>query len=224
VIGDRVRVGRRAAVGAGAVLGEGAEVGDDTVIHPRVVLYPGTRVGARCVVHAGVVLGGDGFGFATSGGRHRKVPQLGRVVVEDDVEIGANSAVDRGTLGDTLIGRGTKIDDLVMIAHGVRIGPDGLMAGQSGIAGSTRVGERVTFAGQSGAAGHLSIGDGSVIAAKSAVFDDLPEKSFVAGIPAVHHLKWKRAQLLVRGLPELRSRVRAIEDRLVALERKGKGD
>jgi UDP-3-O-[3-hydroxymyristoyl] glucosamine N-acyltransferase len=171
-----------------------------------------------------VVLGGDGFGFATASGRHRKVPQLGRVVVEDDVEIGANSAVDRGALGDTVIGRGTKIDDLVMVAHGVRVGPDSLMAGQSGIAGSTRVGSGVTFAGQSGAAGHLSIGDGSVIAAKSAVFDDLPEGSFVAGIPAVHHVTWKRTQLLCRGLPELRSRVRALEARLRALEGKGKGD
>jgi UDP-3-O-[3-hydroxymyristoyl] glucosamine N-acyltransferase len=222
VIGEGVRLGRRATVGAGAVLGEGAEVGDDTVIHPRVVLYPGTRVGSRCILHAGVVLGGDGFGFATSSGRHRKVPQLGRVVVEDDVEIGANSAVDRGTLGDTIIGRGTKIDDLVMVAHGVRIGPHGLMAGQSGIAGSTRVGSHVTFAGQAGAAGHLTIGDGSVVAAKSAVFDDLPERSFVAGIPAVHHLAWKRTQLLCRRLPELRSRIRALEARLRALEGKGR--
>jgi UDP-3-O-[3-hydroxymyristoyl] glucosamine N-acyltransferase len=224
VIGEGVRLGRRASVGAGAVLGEGSDVGDDTVIHPRVVLYPGTRVGSRCIVHAGVVLGGDGFGFATSSGRHRKVPQLGRVVVEDDVEIGANSAVDRGALGDTVIGRGTKIDDLVMVAHGVRVGPDSLMAGQSGIAGSTRVGSGVTFAGQSGAAGHLTIGNGSVIAAKSAVFDDLPERSFVAGIPAVHHLAWKRTQLLCRRLPELRSRIRALETRLRALEGREKGD
>jgi len=224
VLGDSVRLGHRATIGAGAVLGEGADVGDDTWIHPRAVLYPGTKVGARCVIHAGVVLGGDGFGFATSKGRHRKVPQLGRVVIEDDVEIGANSAVDRGTLGDTVVGRGTKIDDLVMVAHGVRIGPDGLMAGQSGIAGSTRVGRGVTFAGQSGAAGHLAIGDGAVVAAKSAVFADLPAGSFVAGIPAVAHMSWKRAQAVLRALPELRARVRALEARLAALERQEKGD
>ena len=224
VLGAGARIGRRTTVGAGAVLGEGAEVGDDTVIHPRAVLYPGTRVGSRCIIHAGVVLGADGFGFATSSGKHRKVPQLGRVVVEDDVEIGANSAVDRGMLGETVVGRGTKIDDLVMVAHGVRIGPDGLMAAQAGIAGSTRVGRGVTFAGQSGAAGHLSIGDGSVVAAKSAVFADLPDRSFVAGIPAVNHLTWKRAQALIRSLPELRARVLRLEARLTALDGKGKGD
>ncbi len=224
VLGDGARIGSRTTVGAGAVVGEGAEVGDDTVVHPRAVLYPGTRVGSRCIVHAGVVLGADGFGFATSSGKHRKVPQLGRVVVEDDVEIGANTAVDRGTLGETVIGRGTKIDDLVMVAHGVRIGPDGLLVAQAGIAGSTRVGRGVTFAGQSGAAGHLSIGDGSVVAAKSAVFADLPPRSFVAGIPAVHHLTWKRSQALLRDLPELRARVRRLEERLAALDGKGKGD
>ncbi len=223
-IGERSRVGRRSFVGAGAVLGADTEVGEETVIHPRAVLYAGTRVGDRCIVHAGVVLGGDGFGFATSKGKHRKVPQLGRVVVEDDVEIGANSTVDRGALGNTVIGRGTKIDDLVMIAHGVRVGPDGLMAGQSGIAGSTEVGANVTFAGQSGAAGHIAIGEGSVIAAKTAVFADLPARSFVAGIPATDHLVWKRAQALIRKLPELRSRIRALEARVAELDGKGKGD
>ncbi len=224
VLGAGARLGRRVTIGAGAVIGERAEVGDDSVIHPRAVLYPETRVGSRCIIHAGVVLGCDGFGFATSSGRHRKVPQLGRVVIEDDVEIGANSAVDRGTLGDTVVGRGTKIDDLVMVAHGVRIGPDCLLVGQAGIAGSTSIGRGVTFAGQSGAAGHLEIGDGSVVAAKSAVFADLPDRSFVAGIPAVNHVVWKRAQALVRTLPELRARVRELEERLAALEGKGRGD
>jgi UDP-3-O-[3-hydroxymyristoyl] glucosamine N-acyltransferase len=123
-----------------------------------------------------------------------------------------------------VIGRGTKIDDLVMIAHGVRLGPDGLMAGQSGIAGSTEVGANVTFAGQSGAAGHLVIGEGSVIAAKAAVFEDLPARSFVAGIPATDHLAWKRAQALIRRLPELRSRIRALEARVAELDGKEKGD
>lgn len=218
VLGDGVRLGDRVTIGAASVVGAGCEIGDDTWIAPRVVLYPGTRVGARCILHAGVVLGSDGFGFATSSGRHRKIPQVGRVVLEDEVEIGANSAVDRASLGTTLIGRGTKIDDLVMVAHGVQIGPGGLLAAQSGIAGSVRIGSRVTFAGQSGAAGHLEIGDDSVVAAKTAVLDDLPDRSFVAGIPAVDHRRWKRQVAEIRKLTELRREVHALAARLDALE------
>ena len=224
VVEPGARLGDRVIVGAGVVIGEGSTIGPDTILRPRVVLYPGTCIGARCQIHAGVVLGGDGFGFATTAGSHRKVPQLGRVVIEDDVEIGANSTVDRGTLGDTRIGRGTKIDDLVMVAHGVVIGPHGLLAGQAGIAGSTRIGSHVTMAGQSGVAGHLSLGDRVVVAAKSAVFSDIPDQGFVAGIPAVDHRAWKRSSALVKMLPELRLRIRALEDRLAALEAAGKGN
>jgi UDP-3-O-[3-hydroxymyristoyl] glucosamine N-acyltransferase len=191
---------------------------------PRVVLYPGTIVGARCRIHAGAVLGADGFGFATSSGVHRKMPQLGLVVVEDDVEIGANTTIDRGTLGETRIGRGTKIDDLVMVAHGVQIGPHGLLAAQTGISGSTRIGSHVTMAGQSGAAGHLTIGDHVVVAAKTAVFSDVADRSFVAGVPAVDHRAWKRSVALVKILPELRSRVRALEERLAAQGNGAGGD
>ncbi len=217
VIGRKVKLGDRVSVGAGSVIGDGSSVGAGTVVMPRVVLYPGTEVGDRCILHAGVVLGADGFGFATSRGRHRKMPQLGRVVIEDDVEIGANTTIDRGTLGETRIGRGTKIDDQVMVAHGVEIGPDSLLAAQSGIAGSTRIGARFTVAGQSGAAGHLSIGDGVVVAAKSAVFADVASGAFVAGIPAVDHRAWKRSIALVKMLPELRSQLRELEERLQTL-------
>ena len=224
VVGSGARLGDRAVVGAGAVVGDGSVVGADSILMPRVVLYPGTSVGARCLIHAGVVLGGDGFGFATTSGTHRKVPQLGRVVIEDDVEIGANSTVDRGTLGETKIGRGTKIDNLVMVAHGVVIGPHGLLAGQAGVAGSTRIGSHVTMAGQSGSAGHLRMGDHVVIAAKTAVFADVPDGAFVAGIPAVDHRAWKRSLALVKMLPELRSKLRTLEERLAALEHRGKGN
>ena len=224
VVGSGARLGDRAVVGAGAVIGDDSVIGADTVVMPRVVLYPGTRLGARCLIHAGVVLGADGFGFATTAGTHKKVPQLGCVVIEDDVEIGANSTVDRGTLGETTIGRGTKIDNLVMVAHGVVIGPHGLLAGQAGIAGSTRIGTKVTMAGQSGAAGHLRIGDGVVVAAKSAVFTDVTDGAFVAGVPAVDHRAWKRSLALVKMLPELRLRLRALEERLDALESRGKGN
>jgi UDP-3-O-[3-hydroxymyristoyl] glucosamine N-acyltransferase len=223
VVGGGARIGDRVVVGAGAVIGEGSAIGDDTVVMPRVVLYPGTLVGARCLIHAGVVLGADGFGFATSAGTHHKVRQLGRVVVDDDVEIGANSTVDRGTLGETRIGRGTKIDNLVMVAHGVVVGPHGLLAAQTGVSGSTRIGSHVTMAGQSGAAGHLRLGDRVVVAAKTAVFSDVPDGSFVAGIPAIDHRAWKRSVALVKMLPELRSRLRMLEERLAALEAREKG-
>jgi len=218
VLETGVSIGRQVVVGAGCVLGEGSVVGDDTVLCPRVVLYPGTRVGARCRIHSGVVLGGDGFGFAASPGGHRKIPQVGRVVVEDDVEIGANSAVDRGAVGDTVIGRGTKIDDLVMVAHGVRVGPECLLVAQSGVAGSATLGKRVILAGQAGVAGHLSVGDATVVAAKSALFEDTPAHSFVAGIPAIEHRKWKRAVTALKSLDTLRREVLALRRRLDELD------
>jgi UDP-3-O-[3-hydroxymyristoyl] glucosamine N-acyltransferase len=224
VIEAEARIEDQVRVGAGVVVGEGCYVGEGTELRPRVVLYPGTRVGARCLIHAGVVLGGDGFGFATTSEKHHKVPQLGVVVVEDEVEIGANTTVDRGTLGETVVGRGSKIDNLVMLAHGVRVGPGALLAAQSGIAGSTTLGARTTFAGQAGAAGHLDIGDGCVVAAKSAVFNDLERGSFVAGIPAVDHRVWKRAQALTRRLPDLQKKLRELERRLQALERSAQED
>jgi len=218
VLGDACVLGRRAVVGAGSVVGDGCAIGEETVLMPRVVLYPGTRLGARCLIHAGAVLGADGFGFATTGGVHRKIPQVGRVVVEDDVEIGANSAVDRGAIGDTVIGKGTKIDDLVMVAHGVEVGPGCLLAAQVGVAGSTRVGGYVTFAGQSGAAGHLDIGARAVVAAKSAVLEDVAAGAFVAGIPAIDHRSWKRSQAVFKKLPDLRRDIAEVRRRLDALE------
>jgi UDP-3-O-[3-hydroxymyristoyl] glucosamine N-acyltransferase len=214
VLGDRV------TVSAGCFVGEGCLIGDETVLRPNVVLYPGTRIGRFCLIHAGVVLGADGFGFATSGGEHHKVPQLGWVVVEDRVEIGANTTVDRGTVGETVIGEGSKLDNLVMIAHGVRVGGGSLLAAQSGVAGSTRLGERTTFAGQSGAAGHLEIGDGAIVGAKSAVFSDLAAKSFVTGVPAIDHRRWKRAQAAFKQLPDLQRELRDLRARLSALENK----
>jgi len=218
VIEDGSSIGDRVVVGPGCVIERDCSVGEETVLRPRVVLYAGTRVGRRCLLHSGVVLGGDGFGFATSEGVHHKVPQLGRVVIEDDVELGANTTVDRGTLGDTVIERGTKIDNLVMVAHGVRIGRRSILAAQSGIAGSTSVGPGSTFAGQAGAAGHLDIAEGVVVAAKSAVFEDLPPGAFVAGIPAVDHRRWKRAQVVFKKLPELRAEVRKLRERVAELE------
>lgn len=217
-IGDGVELGDRVTVGAGSVVGTDCRVGAGSILMPRVVLYPRTEIGRDCILHAGVVVGSDGFGFATSGGRHHKVPQLGKVVIEDDVELGANTTVDRGALGETVIGSGSKLDNLVMIAHGVTIGAGCLMAAQSGIAGSTQVGSNVTFAGQSGAAGHLKIADGTVVAAKTAVFASIDPGAFVAGTPAVDHRTWKRSQVLLKRLPDLRKEILELKRRVEQLE------
>lgn len=224
VVGDECELGDRAAVGAGCVLGESCRVGSETELRPCVVLYPGTWVGSRCLLHSGVVLGGDGFGFATSAGEHHKIPQVGRVVIEDDVEIGANSAADRAMLGETRVGRGSKIDDLVMIAHGVQLGPGALLAAQAGIAGSARLGAHATLAGQTGVAGHLRLGDRVTVAAKTAVLGDVAEGAFVAGVPAIDHRRWKRSQALFKKLPELRRELRRLDERLAALEKQLAGE
>jgi UDP-3-O-[3-hydroxymyristoyl] glucosamine N-acyltransferase len=213
-------LGDRVVVGAGAVVGAGCRIGSGTELRPGVVLYPGTEVGSRCLLHSGVVLGADGYGFATSGGRHIKIRQVGKVVVEDDVEIGANSCVDRAMLGETRIGEGSKIDDLVMVAHGVRLGAHALLAAQAGIAGSSRLGRHATLAGQAGVAGHLKLGDEVIVAAKSAVFADIDGRSFVAGIPAVDHRRWKRSQSIVQKLPKLREELRRLAARIAELERR----
>jgi UDP-3-O-[3-hydroxymyristoyl] glucosamine N-acyltransferase len=218
VIEGRVELGDRVVIGAGAFVGAGCRIGDETILMPRVVLYPGTLVGRRCRIHAGAVLGADGFGFTTTSGRHRKVPQVGRVVVGDDVEIGANTAIDRAMLGETRIGEGTKIDDLVMVAHGVELGRGCLLAAQVGIAGSTRIGDGATLAGQVGVIGHLEIAGGTVVASKAAVYEDVPEARRIAGIPATDHMRWKRTQALVARLPELRAELRDLRRRLAELE------
>ncbi len=211
VVGDRCRLGARSVVMPGAVLGAGVTVGEDTTIHPNVTVYDNCVLGSRVVIHAGSVIGSDGFGFARDGRRHRKIPQIGNVVVEDDVEIGAGVTVDRATFGSTVIGKGTKIDNLVQIGHNVQIGENGLLVAQSGISGSTRLGDDVTFAGQSGAVGHLRIGDGAVVGAKSAVTRNLEPGEFVIGHPAITAAAWKRAVALFARLPELRRRLLRLE-------------
>lgn len=211
VLGDGCKLGRRVRLHAGVVLGDEVEVGDDCVLYPKVVVYPGCKLGRRVVVHAGSVLGSDGFGYATVDGTHHKIPHVGTLVVEDDVEIGAGVTIDRATLGSTIIRAGAKIDNLVMVAHNVVVGSGSLLVAQSGVAGSTRLGRGVVLAGQSGAAGHLVLGDGSQVAAKSAVLRDLPAGSKVAGIPAIPMATWRRAQAGFARLPELLRRLRQLE-------------
>jgi UDP-3-O-[3-hydroxymyristoyl] glucosamine N-acyltransferase len=211
VIGSGSRVERGAVLHAGVVVGERCRVGAGSVLYPRVVLYDDTELGERVVVHAGAVLGADGFGYAQHGGRMVKVPQVGRVVVEDDVEIGANSAVDRATLDETRIGAGSKLDNLVQVGHNVRLGKGCVICGQAGIAGSALLGDGVVLAGQAGVAGHLEIGDLAQVAAKSAALQSVPARAQVAGIPAIPLGEWRRQTARLARLAELFRRVRRLE-------------
>jgi UDP-3-O-[3-hydroxymyristoyl] glucosamine N-acyltransferase len=237
LVGDNVRLGRNVAVMAYAVIGDNASIGDNTVIYPHVtlgenvtigtdtVIYPHVTVysrsclGSRIIIHAGTVIGSDGFGFVTVGGRHHKVPHVGDVSIEDDVEIGANVTVDRGTTGSTVVGRGTKIDNLVHLAHNVVVGENCFLVAFTGISGSAKLGNNVTFAGMSGSAGHLTIGDNCVFAAKSGVIGNVPANSFYAGFPARPHREWLKTEAAQRKVPDLLKKVQELEKRLSEVEK-----
>ena len=212
-------VGARSAVHGLAYVGPGCVVGQDCVLYPHSVLYDGCRVGNSVIIHAGAVLGADGFGFAPDPPKgYVKVPQLGWVEVEDFVEIQANACVDRGALGATVIRRGAKIDNLVQVAHNVEVGQHTVLAAQVGISGSTKIGQWVTFAGQSAAAGHLQIGDQAVVTGQAGAGKDVPAKSMVSGSPAQPTLGHHRGLAEMTKLPELKRRVKDLEAKLAALE------
>ena len=211
VVGPAVRLHALVHVGAGVQIGEG------TVVYPHVSLRDGVRVGRRVVIHAGAVLGADGFGFAFDGQAHRKIPQVGGVLIEDDVEIGANTTIDRATFGDTIVRRGTKIDNLVQVGHNVEIGEHSVLVAQVGIAGSTRLGRGVVLAGQVGIADHLTLGDGVMVAAQSGLAHDVEAGARVLGSPARPIGEAKRIEAASARLPELLRRVRALEQRLERL-------
>jgi UDP-3-O-[3-hydroxymyristoyl] glucosamine N-acyltransferase len=223
-------LGEGVHVGAQAVVGAGVRVGAHTVLHPHVVLYAGVRVGANCLLHSGVqvrercvlgdrvivqngaVIGADGFGFAKDReGRYQKIPQVGIVVIEDDVEIGALTAIDRAALHETRVGRGTKIDNLVQVGHSVAIGADSVLAGQVGIAGSSKLGQRVTLAGQVGVAGHLTIGDDVIATAQTGIPSSIEAGRVVSGTPSIDNRDWLKASAVFAKLGELRSRIRELE-------------
>jgi UDP-3-O-[3-hydroxymyristoyl] glucosamine N-acyltransferase len=212
-VGRGARLGARTRVGAGTVIDEEATLGADCYVYPRVYVGRGCRLGDRVIVHAGVVIGSDGFGYAPVEGAYRKVPQLGTVIVEDDVEIGANACIDRATFGATRIGRGTKIDNLVQVAHNVAIGEHSALAAQAGVAGSTRLGKGVQLGGQAGLVGHLKVGDGARVAAQAGVIGDIAAGETVSGYPARPHREALRVQAYLRKLPEIARRLRALEGR-----------
>jgi UDP-3-O-[3-hydroxymyristoyl] glucosamine N-acyltransferase len=217
-IGERVKVGRRTALYPGVFLGAGSEVGDDCVFHANVVVREGCRVGNRVTLHPGVVVGSDGFGYAREGSVRVKIPQVGIVQIEDDVEIGANTTIDRATLGQTIIGRGTKIDNLVQIAHNVTIGENSVIAAQAGVAGSARIGRNVTLAGQVGVVNHIEIGDGAIIGPQSGVAQSVaPGAVLSSGIAAAPHREWLRVMALLPQLPKLWTVVRRLEKKVSRL-------
>lgn len=219
-IGDGARIGARTAIYPHVTVGAGAVIGEDCVIHARVSIRERVTIGARVVVQDGAVIGSDGFGFAQQpDGTHYKIPQVGGVVVEDDVEIGANTAIDRPAMGETRIGAGTKIDNLVQIAHGVAIGRDVLLAAQVGIAGSTTLDDRVTLAGQVGVAGHITVGKGVVATAQTGIPNSVEAGSFVSGYPAIDNRDWLKSSAVFRRLPELRKTVADLQKRLEDLEK-----
>jgi UDP-3-O-[3-hydroxymyristoyl] glucosamine N-acyltransferase len=216
VVERQVRVGPRTRLAAGVTLGEGVEVGADCVLHPRVTVYPGARIGNRVILHAGVVIGSDGFGYVFAEGRHHKFPQIGSVVIGDDVEIGSNTTVDRGSLGTTVIGEGTKIDNLVQIAHNVRIGRHTVIAAQTGISGSAEIGDYVVMAGQVGVGPRVHIEDQAVIAGQSGVLDGktVRKGSTVWGTPARPIANIKKIYASLTNLPNLTRMVEELSRRL----------
>jgi UDP-3-O-[3-hydroxymyristoyl] glucosamine N-acyltransferase len=219
VVEAGARLGARTIVRAHSVIGAGATLGDDCDVHTRVTIRERVRIGARCVIQDGAVIGSDGFGFAhRDDGTHEKIPQVADVILEDDVEIGANTTIDRPAVGETRIGRGTKIDNLVQIAHGVLVGKNALLAAQVGIAGSTVIGDGVMFGGQVGVTGHVSVGRGVKASAKTGVTGNVADGLFVTGYPHMENLEWRKAYAIVRRLPELRRQLMDLERRLATIE------
>ena len=216
-------VGERTVLCAGTFVGREAVLGDDCFLHPNAAVLERCRVGARVILHAGAVVGSDGFGYLWDGESHRKVPQLGIVRVEDDVEIGANAAIDRATLGETVIGRGTKIDNLVQVGHNVVVGEHSLLCGQAGVAGSARIGKRVTLAGQVGISDHVVLGDGVIATGQAGIVRgaNIEAGTVISGMPAMRHRDFLRSAAWYARLPELARRVERLEQRAPGNEEGG---
>ena len=220
-VGDNVSIGDNTILYPGAVVGPDCCIGDDAVLYPNVTLYRNTILGNRVILHAGVVLGADGFGYVPDEmGLHNKIPQIGQVVIEDDVEIGANTCIDRATMGRTTVKRGTKIDNLVQIAHNCTIGEHSILVAQVGMAGSCTLGHHVVLAGQVGLADHVTIGDQAVLAAQSGTFRDVESKAVQGGTPSVGALAWRKYVTILPKLPEMARKIKDLEARLKAIEKK----
>jgi len=220
VVDEGASIGDRVVLYPGVYIGRNAVVEDDALLYPNVTVREGCRIGRRVIVHANSVIGSDGFGYARDGSSHYKIPQTGIVLLEEDVEIGAGVTIDRATLGETIIRRGTKVDNIVQIAHNVEIGEDSIIVAQVGISGSTKIGKGVTLAGQVGIAGHIEVGDGITVGAKAGVTGSLLEKGVFTGMPAIPHGQWLRVQGSLIKLPEMRKRLLKLERRLEEMEKR----
>jgi UDP-3-O-[3-hydroxymyristoyl] glucosamine N-acyltransferase len=221
VIASGARVGARTVIHAHVVVGRDSTIGPDSLVHARVSIRERVVIGARCVIQDGAVVGSDGFGFAhRDDGTHEKIPQVATVVIEDDVEIGANTTIDRPAVGETRVKAGTKIDNLVQIAHGVVVGTNALLAAQVGIAGSTVIGNDVMLGGQVGVTGHVTVGDRVKASAKTGVTGNVPADMFITGYPHMENLEWRKAYAVFRRLPEMRKQIAELERRLAGFEDK----
>ncbi len=218
-IGDGCEIGDNTTIYSGCSIGDKVTIGSDTLIYPNVTIREQCAVGSRVIIHAGAVIGSDGFGFAKDGPKYFKIPQIGNVEIEDDVEIGANVAIDRAAMGSTRIGRGTKVDNLVQVAHNVVTGQDCAIVSQVGISGSTKLGDRVVLAGQAATVGHITIGDDVIVGARGAPSSDIPAGQIVSGAPHMPHRTWLRATKCIPKLPEMRRNIAALERRIAELEK-----
>ncbi len=216
-IGDKVRLADRVTIMAGCVIGDEVQIGADTLLYPLVTILERCTVGERVIIHSGTVIGADGFGFVPGAEGHLKIPQLGTVVIEDEVEIGANCALDRGALGETRVGRGTKIDNLVHLAHNVTVGEHSFLVAQVGVSGSTKLGKKVALGGQVGVVGHIELGDGVQVGAKSGVHHSIPPGVTVSGYPARPQQEWVRIMGHLPRLPEIYQRLKKLEQQLTKL-------
>lgn len=221
-VGDDCHLGESVVIGPGCVVEKGCSIGRETVLHARVTVYPQTVIGARCILHSGVVIGSDGFGFARrADGSWEKIPQIGRAIIGDEVEIGANTTIDRGALDDTVIENGVKLDNLIQIAHNCRVGEFTAMAAFAGMAGSSKLGKRVMVGGQAGIMGHIEVGDDVVVSARSFMSKSIHDKGvFTSAIPSQPHHEWMRNAVHFRHLDEMSDRIRVLEKKLKELENK----
>lgn len=217
-------IGENTVVYPGVYVGPRAKIGRDCILYPNVTIYEDCKLGDRVIVHASTVIGADGYGFATHKGEHHKLPQIGNVIIEDDVEVGAGCSIERAALDSTTIGKGTKIDQLVVVGHGSKIGPHCLLVAQTGIAGSVTLGHHVTLAGQTGVSGHLKIGNNVTIGAQSGVISDIDDQATLVGSPAMPVSHARRVYMLFTQLPDIVERIKALEDKIEELGSSGPGD
>ena len=219
-VGKGAEVGRRAVLYPGVYLGDGAFVGEESVLYPNVTVMDRCIIMNRVIVHGGTVIGADGFGFAHEGDKQVKFPQIGIVVIEDDVEIGSNCSIDRAALGETRIHLGVKMDNLIQIGHNVVVEEDSILVAQVGISGSSHIGKKVILAGQAGLVGHITVGDGAIVTAKTGVYKDIPPGEVMSGYPMIPHKKWLRAMPVVARLPEIKKEIDALKKKIEELEKK----